>query len=592
IAMKALAQKPPNRYPSADAFADDLAAFLARQPVSAYRAPVPIRIVAWVRRHVVLFSIAVVVSLAVGATIGIVYGRNSLESRATQAREGEAKRAAEKRLADARSGRDLALEAAKKAHEARLGALRDYSEPFEHVFVYPPPPEEPIESQRELLRQLAKTTYNPSADFWVAKASEDWQAAAAQARSSLLTLRERNDSLDAQELEWALELALATERALFTSAWIEKSRQTAKLDPEAGPRFYRQVVQLLADIEKPDRLGPDHAMVLRARELLKGSGKLTTSPLPADTTAKLLEYVTTQFPAFGREVVSENISPAGESVNLPLGSYSLEVARGEERFFFPVLVERGRTSSVEVELPEQIPEGFAWIPPGDFLEGGDAPDAWPRHRCFLEKGFFLARTEVTLERYIEFLRRVPDDRTREAFAPAYYDGHQLYPVLHADLSFIRPYDELEHPVYGVSRVDAEAYAKWLSENDPAFDYRLPSEEEWARAAAGADGRILVWGDHFDKSLAIVQGNGKYEYRGPVGSSPADSSPFGIFDMAGNLSEWTASDLPGERAVVRGACWGDAESAVRVSGRNLSHARNEKGYVETGFRLVAFPKRGG
>ncbi|MBI4617420.1 MAG: SUMF1/EgtB/PvdO family nonheme iron enzyme [Planctomycetes bacterium] len=592
ICLKAMAPRPANRYASADDLAGDIEAFLARQPVSAYRAPIPVRAAAWVRSHVALFAIGAVLSLAVAATIGIVYGRNSLEARATQAREGEEKRATERRLADARSGRDRALEAAKIAHEQRLGALRDYSEPFEHVFVYPPPPEEPIEKKRELLGKLAKITHNPSADFWVAKASEDWQAAAAQARSSLLTLGERNDSLDAQELEWALELALATERALITSAWIEKLRQTATLDPEAGPRFYRQVMQLLAALQKPDRLGPDHPMVLRARELLKGWGKLEIGPLPDGTTGKLIEFDTTQKPVFGRIVVKESVSPGGESIELPLGSYSLEVARGDARFFFPVLVERGRTSRIDVELPTRVPEGFVWIPPGPFLEGGDAPGAWPRHRCFLAKGFFLARTEVTFARYIEFLRALPNEATRDALAPTVLEGYENQPVLGADFSFINPYDRLEHPIYGVSRFDAKDYASWLSQNDPDFDYRLPSEEEWARAAAGADGRAFVWGDRFDASLAIVQGNGKHDYWGPAGTFSADSSPFGSLDMAGNLSEWTASDLPGERAVLRGGSWGDAESVVRLSGRLVLHASSLKGGPSIGFRVAALPKGGG
>ncbi|MBI4612899.1 MAG: SUMF1/EgtB/PvdO family nonheme iron enzyme [Planctomycetes bacterium] len=590
ICLKAMARRPARRYASADDLADDLEAYLARSPVSAYRAPIPVRAAAWVRHHVVPFSIAAVLSLSIAASIGTVYGRNRLQARATEAREGEEKRATEKRLSNAREGLALALDAGKNAHEARLEALKNYAAPFEHVFVYPPPPEEPIEEQRKLLAELARTTFNPSADSRVAQASEDWQARAAEARSHLATLGERSQPLDAQELEWELELALAKESALATSAWVEKLRQTASLLPKAVPPFFTRVMELVLLLQDPARLGPDNPVLLRARNLLRARGKLEIGSLPAGTSATLVEYDTTQKPVFGWNVVMERVS-GGPSLELPLGSYSLEVVRGNERFFFPVLVERGRSSLVEIELPTRVPEGFVWIPPGSFLEGGDAPDAWPRHRCLLSKGLFLAKTEVTFARYIEFLRAMPDERTRDALAPMKFCGRHNHSVLRPDLSFVDPYDQLDHPVYGVSRVNAQTYAKWLSENDPAFDYRLPSEEEWARAAGGADGRAFVWGDDFDVTLAIVQGNAKYRLWGLAGSSPADSSPFGILDMAGNLSEWTASDIAGERAVIRGGCWGHGENASRLSARRALPSGVSKLPPSVGFRSAAVPKIG-
>jgi iron(II)-dependent oxidoreductase len=143
----------------------------------------------------------------------------------------------------------------------------------------------------------------------------------------------------------------------------------------------------------------------------------------------------------------------------------------------------------------------------------------------------------------------------EVVLPAY--AIDKYPVTHAEYArFIVttkhrppldwangaiPDEKYLYPVTMVSWYDARDYCRWEGK-------RLPTEEEWEKAARGTDGRRWPWGNTMDP--------GKLNTYYHVGSSSKvttyanGASPYGVFDMAGNVSEWTSSDfLPYEGTVA-------------------------------------------
>lgn len=104
----------------------------------------------------------------------------------------------------------------------------------------------------------------------------------------------------------------------------------------------------------------------------------------------------------------------------------------------------------------------------------------------------------------------------------------------------------DHPVVWVSCEDAEAYVNYVGG-------RLPSFTEWQYAARGTDDRLFPWGYEIDKPRCNTTELGA-EGTTPVGAFKDGISPFGCYDMIGNVWEWTSTPYDDEKA-FRVACGG-------------------------------------
>lgn len=206
-----------------------------------------------------------------------------------------------------------------------------------------------------------------------------------------------------------------------------------------------------------------------------------------------------------------------------------------------------------------------------FVDGGNIPigsdDLHDRNpaRSVDIKPFYLDRTEVTNAQYEEFVRATGRQ------APLHWSNSRP------------PEGRADHPVAWVTCRDAIEYCKWRSQQEDAT-YRLPTESEWEYAASydpeTSKKSVYPWGDEFDKSHANLSGGNTQS----VGSKEQDKSPLGVYDLAGNVAEWTSSD-DGKSYVVRGGSMddeGDPQTA-RVSFRHQTDP-NTKG-AGIGFRCV-------
>lgn len=187
-------------------------------------------------------------------------------------------------------------------------------------------------------------------------------------------------------------------------------------------------------------------------------------------------------------------------------------------------------------------EGMLLVPAGPFVLGSSQGHADEKPEQKLElPAFYIDRTEVTVAEYARFV-----EATGHPAPPDWPEG--------------KPDPKrLQLPVVNVSWYDANAYARWAGK-------RLPTEAEWEKAARGADGRLLPWGNEWDEKRANVEGKSGEQPLKPVGSYPDGASPCGALDLTGNAWEWTADwyrAYPGNP--VPSVAYGEKYKSVRGEG---------------------------
>lgn len=252
------------------------------------------------------------------------------------------------------------------------------------------------------------------------------------------------------------------------------------------------------------------------------------------------------------------------SVFSPVGGAKLPTQTGNDT---PVVisVQDSRISPVDQMV-------LVYVPEGNFIMGSDAMgpvNNGPEHVVSLD-AFWIDQTEVSNGQYLECVK------SGACSPPGDQKEYGLY----------NHYDEIEYKDYPVEFVNwyqASDYCQWAGR-------RLPTEAEWEKAARGSEGWLYPWGNERPnrKLLNYKGSNGQVNPLGGtnrVGSYPAGASPYGVLDLAGNVSEWVAdwyeqhyyksspSENPqgptsGTTKVVRGGDW-DTYDVVIFSSYRIS-----------------------
>jgi formylglycine-generating enzyme required for sulfatase activity len=286
---------------------------------------------------------------------------------------------------------------------------------------------------------------------------------------------------------------------------------------------------------------------------------------------------------------------------LALGSYLATVtAPGLSPVRFPIVVKGGDRLGLFVDLRAlaRQPPDEVLVPAGPAILGGDegTPGGGQMREVHVDS-FFLQERPVSFREYLAFLTQVLRKLGEPGMALAPRHG-QRGPFwswngdsfVAAEMSQWGDDHErlLDVPVFGVDLRCAEAYAKWKS-RETGQKYRLPTEEEWEKAARGTDGRLYPWGNHFDASFCCMRESSPGAPRPrPRAIYEADVSPFGVRDLAGGVADWVTPAAgtvrKGVREIVsRGGAWCDWRTDCALT-RHRPYVIGERS-ARVGIRLV-------
>ena len=200
--------------------------------------------------------------------------------------------------------------------------------------------------------------------------------------------------------------------------------------------------------------------------------------------------------------------------------------------------------------------------------------------------------QLTRIRYASVFQFLNDLSTEEGdrHAPRY--NNTVYIQRDHNQKFSLPFKDLEGdewsarwPVMMINYYDAQKYANWLGQRVDR-PLRLPSVEEWTWAAQGADHRPYPWGFSFDPNLCRMKDSTRGRtLPADVGTHPSDRSPFGVYDVAGNISQWTNSLVDGSDDIyeVCGAAFSSMELLCQFGQEQESPGSSC--LLHVGFRLM-------
>jgi formylglycine-generating enzyme required for sulfatase activity len=180
--------------------------------------------------------------------------------------------------------------------------------------------------------------------------------------------------------------------------------------------------------------------------------------------------------------------------------------------------EAEKAAVTEPAVPKVVPGEMVLIPAGDFIFGTNDKNsiAYPEQKINLP-AFWIDKYEVTNREFLDFSQKTG------------YVGEGAKEG--RDWRLFVTAEKIQFPVVYITWNDAETYCKSLGK-------RLPTEQEWEKAARGANGNAYPWGNDF-----IMNKSNTYEagMTNPVAIGQFDDvSPFGVHDMLGNVQEWTGS----------------------------------------------------
>lgn len=249
-----------------------------------------------------------------------------------------------------------------------------------------------------------------------------------------------------------------------------------------------------------------------------------------------------------------------------------------------------------------VPEGWFWfgVQNGSRQHASDAQRPYFRDVKLWQDAFYIAKYEARARDFKRFMESREVQHRQE-----YWRGEEKGCAVRRNAAgdYYLVDAERDLPVTHLSWNLADEFARWMG-------MRLPTETEWVKAARGTDRRLWPWGDEYpDDTFAAYAGTGRCAPQ-PVGGLSNGKSPYGAYNMAGNMYEYVADwynedrdltlkdgeinpplathgtaveNLPSPMKVLKGGRWASNSSAITIYGRIL--LRPDDSFICYGTRFA-------
>lgn len=279
-------------------------------------------------------------------------------------------------------------------------------------------------------------------------------------------------------------------------------------------------------------------------------------------------------------------------IMLPIGQHHLvikkegyqtfkqNIALNADRNFRAQLKQNANTLKAGDQFADLIAKGskapqLATIVPGEYLLGENAANQY-----FLDHAFGISVTPITVGEFDAFVRQTDYQTDAEL-------KNTCTAMSHGEVTAIaKSYwrnpgfkQSAQSPVVCISRNDANAYTKWLSQQT-GYQYRLPSEDEWEIAARAGSQSQYWWGEQFVSGQANTGWSSSPWAN--TSTSPVKAfkpNPLGIYDSVGNVWQWTSNS----QGIAKGGAWSFSPEQAAADERLYLSPTSAANYL--GFRVV-------